>query len=341
MSRLFRTRIAPIGALVVLGLALAVFVSPAAGSGGSRAGASDVIGPQMGVVWDTTGANPSSSQLGLPSGGLGDVTTLACPDPTCNLTYHGGSLVLGPHTTHVVYWEPTGSSVTRELPLADRAVPDRRRGRQRPRHQRLRDRHAVRGREQQPHPVPADLRRGAHRHDRVPGHGQRLLRSPTVSRTATNCLTQTQEATELDNFIQANSLAARAQSPLLPGPAGQGRDVLRRLLRLRQLPRHQPALLRVPQLLQHQRPRRDALGQRAVHRLRREPLQQRLGARPAERRRDRPRAERRSATSTTRSSPTRTTAAGSTPTAPVRTATSATSTSAPRSPRPRAVTTTS
>jgi hypothetical protein len=52
-------------------------------------------------------------------------TFLACPDPTCNMTYHGGDLVLGPHTTHVVYWEPTGFSVTPNYhPLIERYFTD-------------------------------------------------------------------------------------------------------------------------------------------------------------------------------------------------------------------------
>src|ERR1700758_3017230 len=39
--------------------------------------------------------------------------TLRAPRaPLANMTYHGGPLVIGPHNTHVVYWEPAGYTVT-------------------------------------------------------------------------------------------------------------------------------------------------------------------------------------------------------------------------------------
>ncbi len=44
------------------------------------------------------------------------LTRVSCPqpqpDPACNMTYHGGDLVIGPHTTYVVYWVPSGYSMS-------------------------------------------------------------------------------------------------------------------------------------------------------------------------------------------------------------------------------------
>ena len=91
--------------------------------------------------------------------------------------------------------------------------------------------------------------------------------------TASNCLEQTQEATELDNFIQANSLPRGLEHHLLPRPAADRRDCSDDHTVLGQLPEH-PArpLLRLPQLVQHRRSRTDALGRRWVSKDRRWPL---------------------------------------------------------------------
>ena len=35
----------------------------------------------------------------------------AQPSPSCNMTYHNGPLVIT-NTTHIIYWEPTGFSVS-------------------------------------------------------------------------------------------------------------------------------------------------------------------------------------------------------------------------------------
>jgi PKD repeat protein len=129
----------------------------------------------------------------------------ACPDPTCNLTYHGGALVLGPHTTHVVYWQPPGFTVTANYhSLIERFLTD----------------------------VAADSGRATNVYATDTQYddststfiqyqqtfGGTLTDTnafpatasgcPTTDGTITvpNCLTQTQEATELDNFLQANSM---------------------------------------------------------------------------------------------------------------------------------------
>jgi PKD repeat protein len=129
----------------------------------------------------------------------------ACPDPTCNLTYHGGALMIGPHTTHVVYWEPPGFTVTANYhSLIERFLAD----------------------------VAADSGRATNvyatdtqyddstntfiQYQQTFGGASTDTNAfpatvsgcPTTDGTLTvpNCLTQTQESTELDNFIQANSL---------------------------------------------------------------------------------------------------------------------------------------
>src|ERR1051325_10017071 len=129
----------------------------------------------------------------------------ACPDPTCNLTYHGGALVIGPHTTHVVYWQPPGFTVTANYhSLIERFLTD----------------------------VAADSGRATNVYATDTQYddstntfiqyqqtfGGTLTDTnafpatvsgcPTTDGTITvpNCLTQTQEATELDNFLQANSM---------------------------------------------------------------------------------------------------------------------------------------
>ena len=130
----------------------------------------------------------------------------ACPDPTCNLTYHGGALVIGPHTTHVVYWQPPGFTVTAnyhsliERYLTDVAADSGRATNVYATDTQYDDSSSSR------HPVPADVWGRAHA-TRTRSR-PRSVRLPADGRDATvpNCLTQTQESTELDNFIQANSL---------------------------------------------------------------------------------------------------------------------------------------
>jgi PKD repeat protein len=225
MSRLGAppTRAATFAALVTLSLALMALITPTAGASPP---AENVQGPPLGIMWDTTGpggfnnaALPSVSRAFMTRPNLwrhhrmrdrrtrrgGRQWFAACPDPTCNMTYHNGSLVLGPHTTHIVYWEPAGSSVTANYhSLIERYLTD----------------------------VAADSGRVTNVYatdTQYNDSGNNFIQyqqtyagaltdtnafpatqsgCPTTdgTRTVTNCLTQTQEATELDSFIQANSL---------------------------------------------------------------------------------------------------------------------------------------
>jgi PKD repeat protein len=135
--------------------------------------------------------------------------SVTCPQPTpnsaCNLTYHSGSLVIGPHTTHVVYWEPAGSTVTAnyhsliERYLTDVAVDS--------------------GRVTNVYATDTqytDSTSTAIQYKQTFGGASTDTNAfpatkagcPTSDGTITvpTCLTQTQESTELDNFIQANGL---------------------------------------------------------------------------------------------------------------------------------------
>ena len=128
----------------------------------------------------------------------------AAPDPACNLTYHGGPLVLT-HTSHIVYWEPAGSTVSANYhSLLERYLTDTA---------------ADSGRVTNVYAVATQYT------DSIPNNIQysqtfagaltdtnpypaTLAGCPTTDGTNTvaSCLSATQQATELDNFIQANSL---------------------------------------------------------------------------------------------------------------------------------------
>ncbi|HEX9092450.1 MAG TPA: PKD domain-containing protein, partial [Coriobacteriia bacterium] len=181
------------------------------------------MGPPLGVTWDVSGKGakrhvlaPRRARASRPRHLRKDfygrlrfqrlLPMLACPDPTCNMTYHGGDLVLGPHTTHVVYWEPSGFSVTTNYhSLVERYFTD----------------------------VAADSGRVVNVYstdtqyddssntfiqyqqtyagaltdtNAFPATQSGCPTDDGGTRTVAVCLTQTQEATELDNFIQANSL---------------------------------------------------------------------------------------------------------------------------------------
>ncbi len=129
----------------------------------------------------------------------------ACPDPTCNLTYHGGALVIGPHTTHVVYWQPTGFSVTANYhTLIERYLTDVA---------------ADSGRATNVYATDTQYDDSTNTFIQYQQTFAGALTDTTAfpatqsgcpvtdgTITVASCLTQTQEATELDNFIQANSL---------------------------------------------------------------------------------------------------------------------------------------
>jgi PKD repeat protein len=215
-----RGRVAPFVALLVLALAVVAAAAPSAGAARKHR----VMGPPLGVTWDIAGKGAGRHTLGPRRAHLRHgvrhlrkdfhsrlqfqrlLPLLACPDPTCNMTYHGGDLVLGPHTVHVVYWEPSGFSVTANYhSLVERYFTD----------------------------VAADSGRVTNVYStdtqyddssntfiqyQVSFAGALTDTNPFPAtqagcptddggtRTVASCLTQTQEATELDNFIQANSL---------------------------------------------------------------------------------------------------------------------------------------
>src|SRR5712692_7799500 len=127
------------------------------------------------------------------------------PDPACNMTYHSGSLVIGPHTTHVVYWEPAGSTVTANYHMFIERY--------------LTDVAADSGRVTNVYATDTqytDSTSTAVKYQQTFGGASTDTNAfpatqagcPTSDGTITvpHCLTQTQESTELDNFIQANGL---------------------------------------------------------------------------------------------------------------------------------------
>jgi PKD repeat protein len=215
------TRGVPFAALLALSVAVIALVSPAAGASRTPS-AHRVVGPALGVMLDRPAGSKHGRRVSpskraaklrrsrsIVRGRQGHQvrlnTFLACPDPTCNMTYHLGDLVLGPHTTHVVYWEPPGFSVTPNYhSLVERYFTD----------------------------VAADSGRVTNVYatdTQYDDSGNNFIQyqqtfagaltdtnafPATVAgcpltdgtNTVANCLTQTQEATELDNFIQANSL---------------------------------------------------------------------------------------------------------------------------------------
>jgi PKD repeat protein len=214
-ARLFRA--APFLALLALILAATALLAAPATAARHRAHAKSV-GRALGVMPDTGRAGVLRHRS-LPSIGATFLRSLrrhgrkvphvTCPqpnpDPACNMTYHGGSLVIGPHTTHVVYWQPPGYTVTANYhTLIERFLTD----------------------------VAADSGRATNvyatdtqyddstntfiQYQQTFGGASTDTTAfpatqsgcPTTDGTITvaNCLTETQEATELDNFIQANSL---------------------------------------------------------------------------------------------------------------------------------------
>jgi hypothetical protein len=179
----------------------------------------DFIGAPLGVLRDQSNptkpedepiyAKDNREDKGTAKGAARLVPLISCPqaspNPGCNLTYHSGSLVLGPHTTHVVYWEPPGATVTANYhSLIERYLSD----------------------------VAADSGRVTNVYatdTQYNDSGSNFIQyqqtwggsttdttafpatpagCPTTDGTLTvpTCLSQTQESNELDNFIQANGL---------------------------------------------------------------------------------------------------------------------------------------
>ena len=134
---------------------------------------------------------------------------ISCPQPTpnaaCNMTYHSGALVLGPHTTHVVYWQPSGFTVTANYhSLIERFLGDVA---------------ADSGRVTNVYATDTqytDSTSAAIQYQQTfagaltdtNAFPATVAGCPLTDGTHTvaNCLTETQEATELDNFIQTNGL---------------------------------------------------------------------------------------------------------------------------------------
>ena len=222
MSSARLCRAAPFLALLALTLAVPALLAGPATAARHRSHAK-LVGPALGVMWDAKTPRvlrarslPTLSTVFLRSMQLHRKAPrgpraphIVCPqpnpDPACNMTYHGGALVIGPHTTHVVYWEPTGFSVTANYhSLIQRYLGD----------------------------VAADSGRATNVYATDTQYSDStstfiqyqqtfagaltdtnafpatVAGCPTTDGTNTvaNCLTETQQATELDNFIQANSL---------------------------------------------------------------------------------------------------------------------------------------
>jgi len=219
MSSARLCRAAMFAALVLILFVPALVAGPAAAA--RHRAPNKHVGPALGVMWDKQHGKRAHLRT-LPAPGTllrslhfgakapkrkphGRLPGVACPDPTCNLTYHGGALMIGPHTTHVVYWAPPGSTVTANYhTLIERYLTD----------------------------VAADSGRATNVYATDTQYDdststfiqyQQTFAGALIdtnafpatqagcpltdgTNTATNCVTETQQATELDDFIQANSL---------------------------------------------------------------------------------------------------------------------------------------
>ncbi len=210
-ARLFKA--APFVALALAMAVPALLAGPAAAA--HRAHAKS-IGPLLGRMPDKKHVRtarrpvlptPSASVLRSLRKRAHRKPSVVCPqpdpNPACNMTYHGGPLVIGPHTTHVVYWEPPGYTVTGQYhTLIERYLTD----------------------------VATDSGRATNVYATDTQYDDStntfILYQQTFGGVSTdtnafpatqagcpltdgtitvaNCLTETQEATELDSFIQTN-----------------------------------------------------------------------------------------------------------------------------------------
>lgn len=181
----------------------------------SAAGAQDFIGapsgvaPQHGTV--QPGA-PAPSRSPSPHGFAPLITpAITCPaldasnnptpSPACNMTYHAGSVMITNHT-HIVYWQPAGfSTSTNYHSLTERYLTDVA---------------ADSGRVTNPYAVDTQYTDSTTAHIQYGSTYAGATTDTTAYPAAvagcnnqngsTVCLTSTQQVTELDNFIQANSL---------------------------------------------------------------------------------------------------------------------------------------
>ena len=212
MSSARLCRSAPYVALLVLFLVVpALFAGPAAAA--RHKSPAKRIGPALGVMADK---KKSTQRLvrphALPALGISFLRSLhrfhgskGPHAPLANMTYHGGALVIGPHTTHVVYWQPAGFTVTANYhSLIERYMGDVA---------------ADSGRATNVYATDTQYDDSTNTFIQYQQTYAGALTDTTAfpatvsgcpltdgTRTVANCLTQTQESTELDNFIEANSL---------------------------------------------------------------------------------------------------------------------------------------
>jgi PKD repeat protein len=193
--------------LVLLALSLVVLAGPAAAARHAKG-----VHPALGVMPDKKLPRRVVARHSLPAlsttflRSLQRHKTLRAPRaPLANMTYHGGPLVIGPHTTHVVYWEPAGFTVTANYhSLIERYLGDVA---------------ADSGRATNVYATDTQYDDSTNTFIQYQQTFAGAMTDTTAfpatvagcpltdgTRTVSNCLTQTQESTELDNFIQANSL---------------------------------------------------------------------------------------------------------------------------------------
>lgn len=212
MSSARLCRSAPYVALLVVFLVVPALLAGPASAAGHQKPAKH-IGPALGVMPDKKkGARRLVRLHALPTLGTTFLRSLQrhraprVPHaPLANMTYHGGPLVIGPHTTHVVYWQPAGFTVTANYhSLIERYMGDVA---------------ADSGRVTNVYATDTQYNDSTNTfiqyQQTYAGAMTDTNAFPATvagcpltdgTRTVANCLTQTQESTELDNFIQANSL---------------------------------------------------------------------------------------------------------------------------------------
>ncbi len=208
MSSARLCRSAPFVALLVLFL-IAAPATAARKHHASKKG----VGSALGVMPDKTAKPVRLRAHALPTIGTTFLRSLqrkthrprAPRVPLANMTYHGGALVIGPHTTHVVYWQPPGFTVTAQYhTLIERFLADVA---------------ADSGRATNVYATDTQYDDSTNTFIQYQQTYAGALNDTNAfpatvagcpltdgTNTVANCLTQTQESTELDNFIQANSL---------------------------------------------------------------------------------------------------------------------------------------
>jgi PKD repeat protein len=122
------------------------------------------------------------------------------PSPSCNMTYHNGPLVIT-NTTHIIYWEPTGSSVSAKYhSLTERYLGDVA---------------ADGGRATNPYATDTQYTDSTNTNIKYvqtyAGTSTDTNAFPAsdpkcLPQGGTVCLTQTQETDELDSFLKTNNL---------------------------------------------------------------------------------------------------------------------------------------